>query len=198
MNLSDLLISYNQVTVPKFEQEPEIITVESPYERLQSFNNNKKEQEAQPDPISWFKSESKPQQVSMPTYKKGSAKERISARLKSHGFNNIQIQSIIGNLQQESGLNPNSISKDGHNSYGLAQWTGNRKLRLFSQKGSNPSIEDQVDFLVEELNTSEKKALNAIKNVKTVEEGVKAFMDTFERPNAKYANLQNRIKYAKS
>nr|DAJ81411.1 MAG TPA: Morphogenesis protein 1 wall, phi29, hydrolase, infection [Caudoviricetes sp.] len=40
---------------------------------------------------------------------------------------------------QESNGDLTAISGDGHNSYGLAQWTGERKQRLFNMFGANPT-----------------------------------------------------------
>ena len=50
---------------------------------------------------------------------------------------------------QESGGNITAMSKDGHNSYGLAQWTGERKTRLFNRYGTKPTFEQQLNFLWE-------------------------------------------------
>lgn len=107
-----------------------------------------------------------------------------------------QAKGIYGNLMQESGGNIKAVSTDGYNSYGIAQWTGHRKTRLFNKYGANPSIQNQLDFLWEELNTSEKKALDALKQTKTVEDATKVFMTKFERPNPKYANFNRRLQYA--
>lgn len=109
-----------------------------------------------------------------------------------------QAKGIYGNLMQESGGNINAVSTDGHNSYGIAQWTGPRKAKLFNKYGTNPSLKDQLDFLWKELNTSEKKALDALIKTSTIEDATKIFMTKFERPNPKYANFNRRLRYAKS
>ena len=99
---------------------------------------------------------------------------------------------------QESGGKHNIVSSDGYNSYGLAQWTGPRKARLFSKYGTKPTIDQQLEFMWEELNSSEKSALNALKNTSTVEDATKVFMQKYERPAAHAANFKNRLKYANS
>ena len=109
-----------------------------------------------------------------------------------------QAKGIYGNLMQESGGNINATSRDGHNSYGLAQWTGDRKQRLFSMYGSNPTMRQQLDFLWWELNNSEKSALEALRNTSTVYDATKVFMNKFERPHKNYANFSRRLKYANS
>ena len=114
------------------------------------------------------------------------------------GLTRIQAKGIYGNLMQESGGNIQAISSDGHDSYGLAQWTGPRKQKLFEMYGPNPTIEQQLDFLWWELNNTHKDALRALKQAKTVYEATKIFMDKFERPHKDYANFNRRLKYAHS
>lgn len=114
------------------------------------------------------------------------------------GLTRIQAKGIYGNLMQESGGNIQAISSDGHNSYGLAQWTGPRKQKLFEMYGLNPTIEQQLDFLWWELNNTHKDALRALKQAKTVYDATKIFMDKFERPHKDYANFNRRLKYANS
>ena len=114
------------------------------------------------------------------------------------GLTRIQAKGIYGNLMQESGGNIQAISSDGHDSYGLAQWTGPRKQKLFEMYGPNPTIEQQLDFLWWELNNTHKDALRALKQAKTVYDATKIFMDKFERPHRDYANFNRRLKYANS
>ena len=99
---------------------------------------------------------------------------------------------------QESGGKHNIVSRDGHNSYGLAQWTGTRKARLFSKYGTNPTVNQQLEYLWDELNSTEKGALNALRNTTTVEDATKVFMQKFERPANWAANFKNRLKHANS
>ena len=107
-----------------------------------------------------------------------------------------QARGIYGNLMQESGGNIKAISSDGNNSYGLAQWTGPRKEKLFSMYGQNPTAEQQLDFLWWELNNTHKDALDALKNTNTTYDATKVFMDKFEKPHKNYANFNKRLKYA--
>jgi len=66
---------------------------------------------------------------------------------------------ILGNLVCESSLIANNTSSDGHSSYGIAQWTGDRKTKLKNfckKKGySYSSLEGQAHYLVHEINTGE-------------------------------------------
>lgn len=114
------------------------------------------------------------------------------------GLTRIQAKGIYGNLMQESSGNIQAVSSDGHNSYGLAQWTGPRKQRLFSRYGTNPTIEQQLDFLWWELNNTHKDALLSLRRTTTVSDATRVFMNKFERPHKDYANFNRRLRFANS
>lgn len=116
----------------------------------------------------------------------------------SKGLTRNQAKGIYGNLMQESGGNIKAVSRDGHNSYGLAQWTGSRKTKLFNMYGSNPSAKQQLDFLWWELNNTHQDALEALKNTTSVRDATRVFMNKFEKPHKNYANFNNRLRYANS
>lgn len=196
MGINDLLVSYNQVQVPQFIQEStidyepigdDLINQEN----LERVKNRKREGFAGWKPLE--QSESMQQNDDRtPT---GS---EIVNFFMNKGLTKNQAKGIYGNIMQESGGKHNIVSRDGHNSYGLAQWTGSRKARLFSKYGTNPTIDQQLEYLWEELNGSEKDALDALKNASSVEDATKIFMQKFERPANWAANLKNRLKYANS
>lgn len=196
MGINDLLVSYNQVQVPQFIQEStidyepigdELINQEN----LERVKNRKREGFAGWKPLE--QSESTQQNDDRtPT---GS---EIVNFFMNKGLTKNQAKGIYGNIMQESGGKHNIVSRDGHNSYGLAQWTGSRKARLFSKYGTNPTINQQLEYLWEELNGSEKDALDALRSASSVEDATKIFMQKFERPANWAANLKNRLKYANS
>lgn len=130
--------------------------------------------------------------------------EEIIKRLKQEfQLTREQASGVVGNLFHESaGLKTNAQSKDGFGSIGLAQWTFERKKQLQDfAKQAGKSAEDfnvQIDFLVKELNTSEKKAIGRIRNTKGIEDATVAFQDTFERPNKNLAHTDRRTSAAKA
>lgn len=96
---------------------------------------------------------------------------------------------IIGNLVQESGLNPKARNpgdgSDGSDSVGLGQWNGDRAraLKAFAAR-NNASPEDlgtQLDFVLHELETTEGAAYQRLKAATTVDEAVAAMIG-YERP----------------
>lgn len=114
------------------------------------------------------------------------------------GLTRNQAKGIYGNIMQESTGDIAAVSKDGHNSYGLAQWTGERKQRLFNMFGTNPTAKQQLDFLWWELNNTHKDALASLKETTTVSDATRVFMNQFERPHKDYANFSRRLRLANS
>lgn len=193
MGISDLFVSYNQVQAPSYLESPQIeytpigeeLTNQENLDRIQS-RNQKKEGFAGWNPLAV-------QEVSdAPTG------NQIVNFFMNKGLTKNQAKGIYGNIMQESGGKHNIVSRDGHNSYGLAQWTGTRKARLFSKYGTNPTVNQQLEYLWSELNSTEKDALNALRNTSTVEDATKVFMQKFERPANWAANFKNRLKHANS
>lgn len=188
MNLNDLFLSYKQVEAPSFYEESDIIPsqvipITKDVERIQQLEL--------PRFTGWTYSDAaKPitsNDIDIVNY------------FMDKGLTRNQALGIYGNLMHESGGgNLDALSKDGHNSYGLAQWTGDRKLRLFSKYGRHPNKQQQLDFLWEELNSSEKPALQALLKTNSIEDATKVFMNKFERPNASKAGFVSRLKFAYS
>lgn len=106
--------------------------------------------------------------------------------LRQKGYSKEICAGIIGNIQQECGLNWQSISSSG---IGICQWCGTRKNNLISRFGSNPNLEEQVEFLTEEL-----QAYSGIFNCNTVIDATNYFCYKFERPSK--PAISNRQKYA--
>lgn len=197
MGISDLFVSYNQVQAPSYLESPQIeytpigeeLTNQENLDRIQS-RNQKKEGFA-----GWNLLEQNTQDISDDKTPTGN---QIVNFFMNKGLTKNQAKGIYGNIMQESGGKHNIVSRDGHNSYGLAQWTGTRKARLFSKYGTNPTVNQQLEYLWDELNSTEKNALNALRNTTTVEDATKVFMQKFERPANWAANFKNRLKHANS
>lgn len=197
MGISDLFVSYNQVQAPSYLESPQIeytpigeeLTNQENLDRIQS-RNQKKEGFA-----GWNPLEQTVQEVPDDRTPTGN---QIVNFFMNKGLTKNQAKGIYGNIMQESGGKHNIVSRDGHNSYGLAQWTGTRKARLFSKYGTNPTVDQQLEYLWSELNSTEKGALNALRNTSTVADATKVFMQKFERPANWAANFKNRLKHANS
>lgn len=105
-------------------------------------------------------------------------------KFRSAGYTHNQVAGILGNFQVESGFRP-TVRGDGGAAYGLAQWNDRSKaLKSFAQSRGKDwtDPETQIDFALHELNTTEKRAANALRGAKTAEEAARIFSEKFERP----------------
>ena len=107
------------------------------------------------------------------------------------GFSDIVCAGIMGNMMAECGgcwtsdLDWDVSSSSG---YGMIQWLGGRKQQLFSIYGSNPSVENQLDFVKDELYGTNgvtrqvtDSQLDKIMNAETPEDCAYAFACYYER-----------------
>ena len=107
------------------------------------------------------------------------------------GWSDTVCAGIIGNMMAECGgcwtqdLDWDVSSSSG---YGMIQWLGGRKQQLFNIYGSSPSVEDQLNFMKDELygtNGVTKQVtdsqLNKIMNAESPEDCAYAFACYFER-----------------
>lgn len=102
-----------------------------------------------------------------------------------------QAAGLVGNLMRESGLNPLAINP-GSKAYGLAQWLGARKKKLFSMYGSRPSLQNQLDFVWWELNNTHKNGLKYLMASRNAEEAARAGMNWFEFSNGDAISEMNK------
>lgn len=111
------------------------------------------------------------------------------------GLSEAQSRGIVGNLIQESKGNHTAVNRSS-GAFGLAQWLGSRKQRLFQRYGTNPTAKQQLEFIWEELNSTENKAFQKLLNTNTIADATKAFATHFERAGHNEMNMNRRIKYA--
>lgn len=104
------------------------------------------------------------------------------------------------NFDDESGLDPgiNEISPlvpGSRGGFGLAQWTGPRRVQLeeFAAQTGRPvdDIDTQLDFLVQELGGTEAGAARSILSTRSAPEAAAAIASDFLRPAPE--NLQRRL-----
>lgn len=114
---------------------------------------------------------------------------------RNKGLSDAQARGIVGNLMQESRGNHTAINKSSK-AFGLAQWLGPRKERLIQKYGSNPTVQQQLEFIWEELNTTENKAFQKLLNTNTISDATKIFAKHFERAGNNEMNMNKRIKFA--
>ena len=107
----------------------------------------------------------------------------------SKGYTAVQSAAIVGNLKQESGVEPRALNKTS-DAYGIAQWLGGRKEALFAKpfyqadsRDPSKELQVQLEYLIEELAGSEKASSEALKSATStdVKELAIIFGESFER-----------------
>ena len=123
--------------------------------------------------------------TALPSGKRGRA-ETVVEFFKSKGLTTSQAAGIAGNLQVESGFDPNAVGDNG-TSFGIAQWHNERYTamkRWCEKKGYDAkSFSAQLEYLWHELNTSESRALTALRKTTDATKAAYVFADKFERPS---------------
>ena len=123
-------------------------------------------------------------------------KKKALEFFQSKGLSAFQAAGIVGNLIHESGLNT-TIKGDGGKAFGIAQWHPDRQKglkELAKLRGTDISdFDTQLEYVWQELNSTEKKALDKLLNSKNTQEATMAFM-SYERPGN--PQFQKRLGYA--
>ena len=118
---------------------------------------------------------------------KSEEKENIARRIINYlkqklGLTTEQASGVAGNLYVESGFDSQAKGDRGK-AYGLAQWRDSRRENLKDYSGKEPSnLDQQLEFVAHELNTTEKGALKELKAQSTVKDSAMSFAKRYERP----------------
>ena len=129
---------------------------------------------------------------------------RLSNKFK---FNVNQFCGIAGNLVHESSFDPKREQMPGkpkRGGKGIAQWDTERRY-LFESEGDinkghhnkriiDASLEEQVDYMIWELENEFKKVVLHIKNTNNIADATRIFCEEYEK--AGNPNMCQRIKYA--
>lgn len=112
-------------------------------------------------------------------FKDGGDAEKAMRYFMGKGMARHQAAGLVGNLVRESGLNPDVINKTS-GAYGIAQWLGPRKKKLFAKYGNKPTLDQQLEFVWDELNDTHKSGLRHLMAAKTAEEAARMGMGYYE------------------
>lgn len=121
----------------------------------------------------------------------------------TNGFTREQAAGIVGNLIQESGLNPRAHNmRNNENSQGIAQWNPayGRQRRVADYLGKpilEASFEEQLRAVLWELNGNERYAGNLLRQATTAEQAASIIMNHYERPHRDHGNLPARVGHAR-
>ena len=120
------------------------------------------------------------------------------------GFTEEQAAGIVGNLQAESGvgINPGAVG-DGGKAWGIAQWHPDRRSiwekasgRTWEASGVSPNFDEQLQFIMYELQRTEMRALRRLRATNTVEDAAAVFDQYYERSSGQAR--QRRIQLAQA
>ena len=121
------------------------------------------------------------------------------------GLTEIQAAAIVGNLQQESNVNPSSVQPGGPGR-GIAQWSSGARWNVThndnvasyaaEQGESVHSLDLQLGFIWYELENFPQYGLASLRNASTVSQAVFVFQKDFEACGA--CNSTHRVSYAKA
>ncbi|HTV33816.1 MAG TPA: phage tail tip lysozyme, partial [Methylocella sp.] len=116
------------------------------------------------------------------------------------GLTNLQASGILGNIGVEcAGFQSFQEERplSGRGGWGWCQWTGTRR-RAFEQWANERHLDLKSDaanygFLLQELQREFAGSVRSLKQTQTVEAATTDFMNTFEKPDPRYAGLSRRI-----
>ena len=113
--------------------------------------------------------------------------EKIWNFFKSKGLTDEQTAGIMGSLWGESNhFQPDLVEAGNGIGYGIAQWSFGRRTNLenYAKEKGKPASDlgVQLNFLWQELEGPENRALNMVKSASTVREATIAWTNGFERP----------------
>ena len=114
----------------------------------------------------------------------------------SKGWSGQQAAGIVANLQAESNFKTNAVG-DGGKAYGIAQWHSDRQA-LFEKQYGKPiqqsNFREQLEFVNWELNNSEKRAGNLLRQATSADQAAALVDQYYERSSG--IHRQKRIDIA--
>lgn len=129
--------------------------------------------------------------------------EKVWNFLTSKGLSEVQTAAILGNMYQESGVNPSSVNSSS-GAFGICQWLGGRKSNLANFANSeNKDMTDitlQLDFLWYEISGENPSVppdmfasnFETFKSITDIDEATVYFCKKFERCGSHEANNTRR------
>lgn len=106
----------------------------------------------------------------------------IRGLLEARGVTGHYADGIMAGAHAESLLDPQAVNPTS-GAYGIGQWLGSRKAALFKRYGNAPTLEQQIDFLVWELNGGDHGGASVLKGA-TAQDVARAYIVDFMRPAA--------------
>lgn len=143
----------------------------------------------------------KPQKI------QGSTKELAQRAMKffmSKNYTKIAAAGIVGNLMEESSLQPHGPAGDGGKAIGIAQWHPSRRRNIanyFGKSVENMNFEEQLAAVDWEIRNGKgtptnKPIFDELNRATDVGVAARTFMNKFEAPAERFNNGIKRTRYA--
>lgn len=111
----------------------------------------------------------------------------------NQGFTPAQAAGIVGNLVQESGVNPESVQQNGPGR-GIAQWSlGGRWIPSLATGNVNKDLAAQEQYIIDELQSNPAYGLSALRQATTPTQAAQVFGSDYERYGVAGARLQDAV-----
>lgn len=116
------------------------------------------------------------------------------------GFTKNQAIGLVANFEAESSLNTVAHNpNDPGGSHGIAQWNRGRldKLKKMYPGDEWTKVENQIDYVIWELNNTHKSVGEKLRKATTFEEATSLITTEYEVPANRHQRAKERIKIAK-
>lgn len=108
----------------------------------------------------------------------------LVSRFRAYGVPDVVAAGIIGNIDAESSFNPGAVNPTS-GARGLIQWLSKDRLANAKNNGFDLNkVDDQIAFIIWELNNSESRAKRELMKAKTPEEAANIFGKLYVRPES--------------
>lgn len=107
----------------------------------------------------------------------------IESKLIAGGLTPEVARGVTAALHAESGLDANARNPNS-GAFGISQWLGSRKTKLFRRYGRNPSLDNQIQFLLWELMVGDHGG-GAVRSARSSGAALTAMVASFLRPQGK-------------
>lgn len=115
----------------------------------------------------------------------------------AQGYSPVAAAGIVGNLVQESGVNPTVNPGDSGSAHGIAQWRGDRWAGLQDyarqNKGSVNDLNTQLGYLDYELRNRYGDTYQKLMNARTPGDAAGAFALGYERPKGAETGIASNV-----
>ncbi len=134
----------------------------------------------------------RPQYRGDATTPKGANVDELRSLMVAKGLPEHVADGFLINFADESGFNPdiqekNPLVEGSRGGRGLYQLTGPRRKRFEELYGENGyTNSNQIDFMIDELHSTEKSAFNKIMKTGNKQDAAVAVLNSFLRPSAKH------------